>query len=411
MGSGSQPNQSTHPPELALDGLCTSAINLGRWALHQTPDPYTAQQLASSESRQRLFTEILWRTYELCFKVCARQAGVPADRLESVDWWQDCDPRSRVDLPKPPEPVASRCHEHPDERLKFFDYASAYPALLAQSQTITDRILDTDVPSTRSTPRRSRGAFYTPTPLIEHILQSAVIEPLDQRLRASGVNTTDQRENIVRNFRICDPTVGVGGFLIRAAHHLASRLDESNALTEIIANNLYGVDIDPLAVTLCRAVLWLETPASPCEWAALCSHIKVGNSLIGATPELISKGIPNDAFRAGPGDSPQAVRYYRTRNRAERRTMQRGIVPVDPKLAADAWCAAFVWRKHDTDRPGLIEGCPGRWDAITQRVFEQIQTRPDNVPPWILAEIARLSAQYHFFHWHHEFPEVIHIQH
>ena len=46
--------------------------------------------------------------------------------------------------------------------------------------------------------------------------------------------------------------------------------------------------------------------------------IKCGNALIGATPELMEKGIPDAAFSVLPGDDPKTVAKYRLQNRKER---------------------------------------------------------------------------------------------
>lgn len=45
---------------------------------------------------------------------------------------------------------------------------------------------------------------------------------------------------------------------------------------------IYGVDIDPLAVELCRLALWIETMDRTLPFSFLDHKIKAGNSLIGA---------------------------------------------------------------------------------------------------------------------------------
>ncbi len=59
-----------------------------------------------------------------------------------------------------------------------------------------------------------------------------------------------------------------------------------HALRDVIGRCLYGVDINPMAVELCKVSLWLEAlePGKPLSF--LDHHIRVGNSLLGATPEL-----------------------------------------------------------------------------------------------------------------------------
>lgn len=62
---------------------------------------------------------------------------------------------------------------------------------------------------------------------------------------------------------------------------------------------------------------------------------------------------------------------------------------------ADAWCAAFVWRKT-----------PDVTDAITEDRFRRLEKNPFDAPVWTRDEIRRLATESQFFHWHLAFPEV-----
>jgi hypothetical protein len=65
------------------------------------------------------------------------------------------------------------------------------------------------------------------------------------------------------------------------------------------------------------------------------------------------------------------------------------------RLRADAWCAAFVWKKT---RDGL--------PAVTQEVLRDIERNPFRLDGFTQLEIEHLAKQYQFFHWHLAFPEV-----
>ena len=55
---------------------------------------------------------------------------------------------------------------------------------------------------------------------------------------------------------------------------------------------------------------------------------------------------------------------------------------------ADAWCAAFVWRKTKDAPP-----------AIVNRVFRALREQGiAAIPPATATEIARLKSEYGFFH-------------
>jgi hypothetical protein len=51
---------------------------------------------------------------------------------------------------------------------------------------------------------------------------------------------------------------------------------------QVVERCIYGVDIDPLAVELCRLALWIETMDRTLPFSFLDHKIKAGNSLIGA---------------------------------------------------------------------------------------------------------------------------------
>jgi hypothetical protein len=70
----------------------------------------------------------------------------------------------------------------------------------------------------------------------------------------------------------------------------------------------------------------------------------------------------------------------------------------DSRLWADAWCAAFVWRK--------TKAFPY---PITEDVFRKIEANPASIPDWMRGEIKRLAGQYQFFHWHLAFPDVFRV--
>ncbi len=108
-------------------------------------------------------------------------------------------------------------------------------------------------------------------------------------------------EERILNLKICDPACGSGHFLIAAAHRIAKLLatvrtgeEEPSpeayrtALRNIIGHCIYGVDINPMAVELCKVALWMEAivPGKPLSF--LDHHIQCGNSLLGATPALLA---------------------------------------------------------------------------------------------------------------------------
>jgi len=299
--------------------------------------------------------------------------------------------------------------------------------------------------------RKTTGSYYTPTSLVNCLLDTALNPVLDEASRKSD------SEKTLLALKICDPACGSGHFLIAAAHRLAKRLASirageeepapehyQRALRDVISHCIYGVDINPMSVELCKVNLWLEAIEPGKPLAFLDHHIKCGNSLLGTTPVLLREGITDDAFNPIEGDDKEFCSYYRKQNKKERQTGQAKLLAHDAmpwerlgnlpaammqldrindatldgvaakekryadyvksagyeycKLWADAWCAAFVWKKNrEFPYP------------ITEEVFRRIERNPHTIPDWMKEEIKRLAKEYQFFHWHIEFPEVFHL--
>jgi hypothetical protein len=258
-------------------------------------------------------------------------------------------------------------------------------------------------------------------------------------------------EQAILDLKVCDPATGSGHFLIAAARRLAKRLaalrtgDEEpspgatrTALRDVIGRCLYGVDVNPMAVELCKVSLWMEAlePGRPLSF--LDHRIKVGNSLLGATPALLAKGIPDDAFTALEGDDKIFVSALKKANKraredsnlllfsgdifwqalakvkdcivhleaigdqtleetcakqAEYEALIGGIDYQNQKFVADAWSAAFTCQKNRDAGP-----------ILTQEEFNLLCNDPSNCSASLGGKIKSEASKFGFFHWHIEFP-------
>lgn len=143
--------------------------------------------------------------------------------------------------------------------------------------------------------RRARGVYYTPGWLVEHVLDLT----LGDGGAAPAAETTSSGERRGApgpraGWTVCDPACGAGEFLLRAARRLAP---DDEALRGVVHGQLHGVDIDPVAVDLCRLRLdaLMRGTADP---SALRRAILVGDALTSRPPE---RG-PLAACGAGGGD-------------------------------------------------------------------------------------------------------------
>lgn len=177
--------------------------------------------------------------------------------------------------------------------------------------------------------RKTTGSYYTPSSLIKVLLDSALDPVLDDALKKPDP------EKAILNLKVCDPACGSGHFLIATAHRMARKLafvrtgEEEpppevlrHALRDIIKHCLYGVDVNEIAVELCKVGLWMETldPGKPLNF--LDHRIKCGNSLIGTTPLLMQDNIPDDAFKPTTGDDKAYCISIRKQNKKERTSKQ-----------------------------------------------------------------------------------------
>lgn len=297
--------------------------------------------------------------------------------------------------------------------------------------------------------RKTTGSYYTPPSLVSALLDSALDPVLDEAV--SGATDTADGEKRLLAVTICDPACGSGHFLVAAARRIARRLaqlrsgeDEPtptqvrHALRDVVGTCIYGVDINDLAAELAKVSLWMEAlePGKPLGF--LDARIRVGNSLLGVTPQLLDRGVPNSAFEHLEGDDKKYAAGIRKRNketatgqgmlvglrggtirdvfvdaRREAITLQDDVDKVrdqrrhwlafesspayiGQKIHADAWCSAFVWPlREDAPEPPV--------DAIVTALKDDPHTP---VLEGTVRQVKELAAEYGFFHWHLEFPEI-----
>jgi hypothetical protein len=311
--------------------------------------------------------------------------------------------------------------------------------------------------------RKTTGSYYTPTCLIQCLLDSALEPVLDDLIAGRHLLTKNIKpltkkdiEQAILKFKVCDPACGSGHFLVAAAHRIAKRLavvrtgeDEPaprvirHALRDVIGHCIYGVDINPMSVELCKVGLWMEAlePGKPLNF--LDHHLRVGNSLFGTTPELIKAGLPDDAFKPIEGDDGKACLLLKRRNKVEleglgglfteqdveaQNFIQQAVnsfeqLPDDrpedihakeeafqcyqqtveyryKKQLADAWCASFVIKKYFRE-PAYENSVFG----ITQGHLKGLATS-QALPDELNIELEKLLENFKFFHWYLAFPEV-----
>ena len=337
------------------------------------------------------------------------------------------------------------------------ELGGVYESLLALTPRVSGDGADFTFAEFAGNARKTSGSYYTPDALVQCLLDSAVDPVVAEAVRGkSGA----EAERAILDLKVYDPAVGSGHFLVGAAHRLARHLARvraysagesepspllyQHALRDVIGRCLYGVDMNPMAAELCRVSLWLEAlePGKPLSF--LDHHIRVGNSLLGSTPELVEAGLPDGAFKPLQGDDSKICSGLRRRNKEERKSGQQDMgylmvaepraeygtlasrrrwidespddtlgevqrkeaqfqrLVVSPEYrhrqqVADAWCAAFVQPKQAGRDPAI---------CITTDALRGLDADPDALAPAQRREVERFAREYQFFHWHLAFPEV-----
>ena len=296
--------------------------------------------------------------------------------------------------------------------------------------------------------RKTTGSFYTPDELVQVLLDSA-LDPVVERTAAAH---PERPVEALLDLAIVDPACGSGHFLLAAARRLADRVariraggtpapdDYQRALRDVVRRCLFGVDRNPLAVELCKVSLWMESIDPGLPLTFLESHVRCGNSLIGASREIMGDQVPEAAWAVLEGDNKQLTKSLKKRNREEIAGKRK--LPFEPRsetaalgdairaveqasdadagalarkqrewnallaseayeherLVADSWCAAFFWPK---DVPGTVaEAAPttAAWLALRDG---------EGTPSQVLVETTRrIAADYGLFHWELAFPDI-----
>ena len=296
--------------------------------------------------------------------------------------------------------------------------------------------------------RKTTGSFYTPDELVQVLLDSA-LDPVAERTVGAH---PERPVDALLDLTIVDPACGSGHFLLAAARRLADRVariraggtptpdDYQRALRDVVRRCLYGVDRNPLAVELCKVSLWMESIDPGLPLTFLESHVRCGNSLVGATRALMGDQVPDAAWAVLEGDDKKITRSLKQRNRGENAGERRllfepkgeavklsdAIRAVEQapdadaaalaakqrqwdallasaayereKLVADAWCATFLWPKHA--HGPVIEAAP------TTAAWLSLRDGEGAPPPVLVESTRRIAEEYGLFHWELAFPGV-----
>ncbi|MCW5318351.1 restriction endonuclease [Nostoc sp. KVJ3] len=357
------------------------------------------------------------------------------------------------------------------EFLDVEELGSVYESLLDFHPQIVQKQSKYEFALVVGNDRKTTGSYYTPPQLVQQLIKTA-LEPVikeklhstQQKLGNSENNTSttlsnhQELEKALLSLKVCDPACGSGHFLLAAARRIGKELAKVRtgeaepgieplklAIRDVIQNCIYGVDLNPLAVDLCKVALWIEGFPGKLPLSFLDHRIKCGNSLVGVLDiNCLSEGIPDEAYKPVTGDDKKLSLLFKKRNKKERETDNQGQLSIFGGLeterthytesarelgyipestpqqvrekqaryqqarkdsgwwrdysACNLWTAAFFMPLTEENLQLLPTTA-----VLTQLLQGNLSTQE------IVNATNKLAEEKHFFHWPLEFPEVFEV--
>ena len=351
-------------------------------------------------------------------------------------------------------------YRHPDSgqlirvnyaALNVEEFGSVYEGLLEYEPEFAGEGHELWFGFRRGGERAATGSHYTPDDLVQPLIRHSLDHLIAERLKA------DDPEAALLELRVADIACGSGHILLAAARRIGTELavvrtgEEQPsppayraALRDAIRHCIYGVDLNPLAVELCKVALWVEAhiPGQPLNF--LDHHIKCGNAIVGfARHKELCQGVPTEAFKTLPGDDKEIASAYRKKNKEDLRHQKQASLDFTPELRGRLNAVLEDWQLLSAlpeQTPAQIDAKKERFTAFSQgehagilRAIADIPVAqfyipkvPGNeaklvtdggfrsywrgqlAPQGPGADAARsLGEQRRFFHWFLEFPEIM----
>lgn len=129
--------------------------------------------------------------------------------------------------------------------------------------------------------RKEHGIYYTPKFIVDYIVKNTLGEKLKEI----------ESVNELKRIKILDPACGSGSFLTKALEIMKEKYQnfgysgDQNTKSQILLENIHGVDLDSQAVELAKLNLLLDALDKKEKLPNLTQNIRNGNSLISGKDE------------------------------------------------------------------------------------------------------------------------------
>ncbi|MGK4182464.1 Eco57I restriction-modification methylase domain-containing protein [Enterococcus faecium] len=181
-----------------------------------------------------------------------------------------------------------------DESNSDFELIAVDPEMLGQ---VFESLLASQLDEEGVNERNKKGSFYTPREIVDYmckdVLKKYLYRKIDNEKYHTGIdylidlsdnqflnrkstgqpdlwgkNSKEIEKKVVRaldEFKVLDPACGSGAFpmgmlqlLLKTYERLENKFDPYKYKIKIINNNIFGVDIEPMAVEIARLRAWLS---------------------------------------------------------------------------------------------------------------------------------------------------------
>ena len=252
-------------------------------------------------------------------------------------------------------------YQHPDSdlpirvnyaALNVEEFGSVYEGLLEYEPEFAGEGGDLQFNLRKGDERAATGSHYTPDDLVQPLIKHSLDYLIAECLKAGDPVVA------LLNLRVADVACGSGHILLAAARRIAIELavvrtgEEQpappayrSALRDVICKCIYGVDVNPLAVELCKVALWLEAhiPGQPLNF--LDHHIKCGNAIVGFEQYTeLDLGVPNKAFKETLDDDEEIAVMFHDNNDRELKEKNQMSFNLSDKLLDNHTVVREEWQ-------------------------------------------------------------------
>lgn len=276
--------------------------------------------------------------------------------------------------------------------------------------------------------REKSASYYTPEVLTRSLVKYALKELFKEQI--DPITDLHAKADAILNLTVCEPAMGSAAFLNEAINQLAEaylfhkqqaegrRIPQDRYTQElqrvkmyIADNNVFGVDLNPVAVELAEVSLWLNAISGDAFVPWFGYQLHCGNSLVGARRQVFNKSEltykkakdpswlnsePAELAMNIPREEKQIFHFLLPdsgmANYSDKTVKQR--YPDDFK-ALDSWRKEFTksFAPHEIADVQRISGkVEALWNTFRQQLKAERQKTADNYPVWPAENTAQVRS-------------------